>query len=501
MWHIGQVVVACFQLFIAGRAVAPILTPAQIQYLADINASAVIASKAAEEELLSKFRSAAFHLELIRNGAWQLASTPPAALLAQLRETLRTIEYTTNFGVDPAWRMAHPGEPALGIDTIEQFGYIPNMWELRSLKSPLVNGTPDAQWSILEAAERGIYELPLTSAPLPIGPNRSQASERPQYIAGNLRRIDIGVARYGAYAAVLRNDVVRERAAIIATDSGGWENACNSSVAPISRWMPVIGHVLTTCTGVKAKGNLDHQLHVISTNTKEWRADSLARLMYQLLTPTATAAPLETLYYTEVGVLGHVRPQDIKLLVASFPGLFGTAEAWNLRLYCIKHRLPLAWAFHRGETWAESTSNPSEWLPYAPAVEQVGAARLLDPETAMVTNATRHLLPSWRAVWNTVFSEIEARHNSTKVPELQPVDFKAWWNRLADLGGEVQTLRPGECQSADLCFGTIRTVSGTMDCVCREVPQSEAGVANTDAVSGFQRSPAVATDEQAPVII
>merc|ERR1719199_839858 len=121
-------------------------------------------------------------------GAWSLAMTPATELMEKLKDSLNAMEYTSNFGVDPEWRKSHPGEPAMGFDTIEEFGHIPNMWELRAAKSPLVKGTPAAQWKIMDAAETGLYQLPLTNEPMPVGPNRTQALERPQYLAGNMRR-------------------------------------------------------------------------------------------------------------------------------------------------------------------------------------------------------------------------------------------------------------------------------------------------------------------------
>merc|ERR1719440_974029 len=52
----------------------------------------------------------------------------------------------------------------------------------------------------------------------------------------------------------------------------------------------------------------------------------LPRLVYQLLGSKATATPFETLLYTEAGLLGPLRPEDMKMIVASFSGVYGTAE-------------------------------------------------------------------------------------------------------------------------------------------------------------------------------
>merc|ERR1719456_1025148 len=165
------------------------LTPAQVQYLADIRAAAELASKDAEQELLKEFKSLSFKLGLMLNGgsrAWELFNTKAEDLLAQFKGALDSVEYVSNFGVDPAYRASHPGEPEMDFATIEKFGHIPNMWELRAANSPLVNGTSMNQWKIMESAEKGLYQFPLSSSPLPVGPNPTEALERPHYLGGNL---------------------------------------------------------------------------------------------------------------------------------------------------------------------------------------------------------------------------------------------------------------------------------------------------------------------------
>jgi hypothetical protein len=389
----------------------------------------------------------------------------------------------------------------MSFDTIEKYGYIPNMWELRAHKSPLV-GNISAEFRILESAETGLYRLPLTSEPLPKGPNATQALERPQYIAGNLRSTDIGIARYGPFAAVLRNDVMRERAAILPSDSGGWENICNNSDAPIHKWF-LIGREMARCKGMYTEGGdrpilgtTDNQLHAVLGNTNIFGkiGGSLSRLMYQMLSHNARTRPFETLFYTEAALLGPLRPTDMKLLVASFPGIFGSQEADALRKFCLKHRVPLAWALNGGETFSASVANVPQWLPYAPDSMPVAPDRLLDPLTWEITNATMHLPSPWKLTWTAIFNEIKAKRSGKE--ELKANQYQSWWNRLSVLGGSVQPLRAGECHSADLCFGTYRTRSGAKDCLCRNsdsthhapsmtasVPRTMPREAQTDGVS------------------
>jgi hypothetical protein len=291
-----------------------------------------------------------------------------------------------------------------------------------------------------------------------------------------MRRVDIGVARYGAYAAVVRNDVVSKRALILGTDSGGWENICNASVAPIKKWMPKIGQMAARCDGTFTEGSkdhptlgtVDHQLHSILANTNVMGkvGGDLARLVYQLLTPGAMLRPWESLLYTEAGLLGPLRPDDMKLMVASFPGVFGTSSANAVRTYCLYHKIPLVWALNHGETWGKSSSEVLQFLPFSPTFIPVGPDRLIDPITWEITNMTTSV-PS-AVEWTWVFGELARRRGEKTKPALEPDDFKEYWNRLSTLGGTLQTNRRGECGNEGLCFGTYITKEGAVDCLCKQ---------------------------------
>jgi hypothetical protein len=510
MENLLKIIAFCLLAATSAATSQPLLNPEQIKYVQNMQVAAAAASKQAEKELLEIFGSAKFRMGLLWNGvgsraSWKLALTPATELLEQLKSALEFTEYTSNFGVDAEWEKEHPGQANMGFDDFEEYGYIPNMWELRAAKN---FKAPRAQWDIMEAAETGLYRAPISGALMPVGPNASEAKDRVQYLAGNLRRVDIGIARYGAFAALIRNNVIRDRAALLPTDSGGWENACNSSVKPIAWWYPVVGDAVLRCkamyhpknSGHPIPGTTGNQLHTILANTIGVGMDggALSRLVFQMLSPTATTRRFETLFYTEAGVLGTVRIQDIKLVVASFPGVFGTEQATRVRDFCTKHRIPFAWALNTGETWSESRSKPQEWIPFAPSAEPVGADRLIDPITYSLTNATVEFPPSWKMIWKSVTAEVEARRLAAGKIEVS--DYQKWWDRITAFGGALHTMRAGDCHSNDLCSGTYTAAGGQADCLCMdsdELPMhgnAAVEAASDDHEGAGARSPDVAVE-------
>jgi len=479
--------------FIFASALADDLpvSPKQAAYLTEMQQKAVAASESAEEELLKLFKEPQFRAGLLEHGALGLAMTPADKLLDRVKTALSSMEYTSNFGVSEAYRKTNPGQPSMNFSTIDDFGYIPGMWELRALNSSLVAGTPLNQWKIMEAAETGLYQYPISeSSKLPAGPTQEQAAaERPQYLAGNIHsRADVGVPRYGVYGAVMRNDVVRERALMLSTDSGGWQNDCNKTVTPIQKWFEILGPVLTRCHGAFAGGKdrpvlgtLDHQLHTILGNTVTFgkMGGHLSRLIWELLDGEAKVRRLETLFYTEAGLMGPLRPQDMKLLVASFPTVYGTPEADVVRAFCARHKVPLAWALSSGETWdgaqVQKATLP-EWIPFSKLNDPVGGARVLDPSSWQFTNVAQPKVES--AIWEEIELNVKSLRNKTgTLGDVITADqYQGWLSTLGRAGGGLETLRGGECESADLCFGTfVASHVGPVakrECICR-APVSE----------------------------
>jgi len=303
-----------------------------------------------------------------------------------------------------------------------------------------------------------------------------------------LRSIDVGLPRYGPYSAVVRNDVVRQRAAILAGDTGGWENGCNSSITPVTPLPPMMkprfdcDAMLNGKDGRPIPGTADHQLHSVLGNAKFFAkvgggyerlkgllhtASYLPRLVHQLLDSEAKATPFETLLYTEAGLLGPLRPQDMKMIVASFSGVYGTPQADILREFCTKHQVPLVWGLNGGETWSAPSKDPARLGPDTSSSVDVAADRLLDESSLTLTNVTLNRNALTKAVWDAVHKDITAKRASGEASKLQASDFIDWWKKLKSFGVPIQNLRPGDCASADMCLGTYHPSADTQDCVCK----------------------------------
>jgi len=259
------------------------------------------------------------------------------------------------------------------------------------------------------------------------------------------------------------------------------------------------------------KGTADHQLHTILTNAKYYAkvggsykslggsASYLPRLVYQLLVSKATATPFETMLYTEAALLGPMRPQDMKMIVANFAAVYGTPDALLLQEYCVKHGIPLVWGLNGGEDWMVT---PPALSPDAASNVDVAADRILDPISVPATNATLQQNSLMKEVWDAVHKEVAKQRVSGEASKLQASDFKDWWNKLASFGVPIQSLRHGDCASADLCFGTYRSSEGARDCVCRHDPAAEQKVvALGEAESSTPKGESAKADEVGVVMI
>ncbi|CAE8665153.1 unnamed protein product, partial [Polarella glacialis] len=464
------------------------LTPGQRRVIDFARTVSVGASKAAEDELRSSFDSTYFRLRLASQGSGRghvLASLSADELLSRVRGALAVVEFTNNFGLDAESLKLHPGLAAMDLVTVEAYGNrLPSMWDLKSVGSPLAANVSANQWGVQDAAETGLYLLPDFASPG--HPTAQEMAERPTYLAGNLRRLDLGVQRYGAMAAIVRGDVVKQRAVILGSDSGGWESGCNMSVSPVVK-PDSMEKAAFVCDAVPSTplGVVENQLHSLLANSRTFSrvGGDLPRVVWQLLGEKADVRPLEGNMYTEAALMGPLRMVDVKVLVGSFPGLFGTALGKLLRSFCVKHQIPLAWGFGAGRTWPDEEARTFVFLPLEPEeFWTAGHERLLDPLAGWSsTNASgfggnSSSEASWDKVWADVVSARAGQQGSLRSSSSSGPDkdhFSAWWATLSGSGPPVQPLGGGDCASSDLCFGTFDSGSRSKECVCRTLPPPE----------------------------
>lgn len=454
----------------------PLLTPEQVKFLTDAQATAVEASKNTEAELLKEFDSLSFRLGLLAEGrgGLSLAFKSALELLAELKSALNSLEWVFSFGYDAESAKLHPGQPAWSLQTIDEFGHIPTLWELK------VDGKaaalPEAQWKLVDAEETGLYRQ--RNFAKHADPNMTEAALRPSYVSGNLAHLDAGIWEYGFYAPMYRQSALKARSVVAGLDGGGWSSVCNASASNMGkrfRWVKYFVPCEAIFAGGDKKvnfGTVDHLLHSFHANTRTFSimGETLARRMYQLLAPRASMHPLEDNMYLEAVFLGPARMQDMKLFVASFPDLIGTSDLDRVREFCKRHRLPLAWALGSGKLRKDvDTSHAKYWFPYEPFVHwNVNGDRLLDPSSWDSVNAEEPSASKF--LWAQVEAQAkEAREEDPKFHNFRTIS--SWWKTLTTGGGAVRGLRGKHCLDAlDLCFGTSGDDHTEGNCLCRVMP-------------------------------
>jgi len=466
---------------VAPAPAPPLLTPSQAKFIADAQVAAAQASQDAEKELLEAFNSPRFRLQLLAQGrgALGLVFKPASELLEMLKDALHSLEFLFSFGLDPQSAKLHPGQPAWSLKGIDDFGHIPTLWELKVAGE--AKALPPAQWKLVDAEETGLYHQPEFAKPA--DPNMTEAANRPSYISGNLVKFDAGIWEFGVFAPVYRQSALKERAVVASQDGGAWETVCNASAAKMNVGFRIFKYIMP-CNAIFAGGpkpnmifgTVDHLLHTFRSSTKIFgiMGEDLARRTYQLLSPDATMHPLEDNMYMEAVFFGPARTEDLKLFVASFPDVYGTPQADELRAFCKRHGLPLAWAMGGGKMRRDlDKRHHFMWLPYEPLVHwQASGDRLLDVSSWDVVNAQAP--PGAAAKWAAVDAEAK-KVRPLGTEHLDHKNFASWWSKLKEAGGTVHQLRGKDCATkVDLCFGTSGDTNTAGQCLCRQFPGSAA---------------------------
>merc|ERR1719502_335403 len=169
------------------------------------------------------------------------------------------------------------------------------------------------------------------------------------------------------------------------------------------------------------------------------------------------------------------------MIVASFPGAFGSSVAAQARQFCARHGIPLAWGFGGGLSWDDEELHKVEFIPFSNTTWPGYRPRLLDPLSGWnATNATSNVEDLTSGdVWATVEAEVAKarRLAATAKRAIAKEVWQTFWNRLVNIERPIRPLRDGDCASADLCIGTYPK-GEARECVCRRPPATlEAPVA------------------------
>jgi hypothetical protein len=371
-----------------------------------------------------------------------LAEKSPRELLEVLKLNLDTVDYTTNFNLEPWQQQWAMGQT---VDNIDDLGSFANLWQLE-----LRGYAP--RCDDCEKAEVDFYKLKQFATRA--SPSWDEAAERGVYIFKNVHRVDIGGDwTFGHTVAVYRNSVMRTRSLMTPGDSGLWfGKGCKEQPMKTDDQFDCSAYSVDMPIGVPG---VDSEMHMLVRQAAAWApkfggfAGSLAAIFHNMLDPEATMNVFNDC--PEAMVLGSVLMTDLKMIVASFPVLAGTERGAALVDFCQRHSLPLLWAFSDGHV------NTGGYDPLTKFV--AGRDRLLDPSTIGFTNGK---VPSDAAVtWDAAISELKSKRDSGALPT--GADVSDYWHKASAAGSAVAAMRGGDCADTDLCFGT----QSNTGCICR----------------------------------
>jgi hypothetical protein len=352
------------------------------------------------------------------------------------------------------------------------FSYFPNLWELSFLNLTASSSKNSSHHHVSpeDCAEKGLYGFDAfsgtkdnTSYPA----TYTEAANRPVYTAWNILRTDMGNPNFGSVCAVFSTEYVRNMTVVAAVDTGIYEMACNDSFSKSH------SHHGNCSQGVSNVGSLDHFDHLLLENHFFWFGNlnvTMARIFGD--TPAIRLAAVNkgmTIEYLEPDIAGSPSyPDSIKMLIASFADLFGTAKGQQLQAWCVSQGWPLLWAigFAGGDSHQESSMPVAMDRITDPLVQQAHQHQQqekaqvqaphragLNISTALIQQAASPFRQSWSAI------------NQSRPPLNDSSTWAALWSKfVAEIPPElrVQPLFADDCQDTARCIG--RNAPG--DCVC-----------------------------------
>ena len=441
--------------------------------MAAIRRAAPAFSANATPALLERLDSVAFRKALsacCSASGW--ATRPAAALLDELRENVYSSELLHTFDGS-----RYP-DMSIEIGLYNESDYFPSLWQLLFLGyyGAMESYTDTA---VNDAAERGIFRLAPFSASDSAGnglpADYTEASSRLNYVALNWMRIDVGNRGWPAAGSVAFGNVTAvfspyfwaDSVAVAPSDTGRYTVNCNETYQNASGNPHRRGSSMN-CTALPRAGVSGAMDHVILDNEILW---------------SAQGSPLATLFgrwhgdsevytnvtghewYLEADIVGTIMYEDrgLKLLVGSFPALFGTKRGALLQLWATKRDVALAWALGDGSVSNDygHRHGPHRGPPPPPPPPFRSRARMLDPQSTRLLNTSA--VGGVAANFSSLWSRVAAARDPIGNLSLRAV-LGFWGEAQRSFPAQlfVSVPAPRACDDWNACLG----VGGHGRCVC-----------------------------------
>lgn len=331
---------------------------------------ATVASAQATPALLALLNSDEMRSSL-RRCCPSLVNMSSQQLLDELRGNVETAELVHTF--DGSFDVG----PSIEMNLYNATEYFPTQWQMRYLRwagELWWYGQPNVETTM----EENTFHLPPFRGDDDTPTDYTEASSRLVYVTLNMLRIDSGnrAFGYGNVTAVLSPSYWRDAVSAAPTDTGFHGSCCNDTwtklawnetPAEIDAWCDqCMGHPPqgldrhAYCHATKygsvagVRGAMDHAL---LANDRAIHAglgrSSIARLFarwHGVGEAHTNVSGYEAFDYIEANVLANLiyKERAIKLLVGSFPALFGTPRGRLLQQWATERRIALSWAYGTG---------------------------------------------------------------------------------------------------------------------------------------------------------
>ena len=353
--------------------------------------------------------------------------------------------------------LAHAHEYFLSTWQLRFAGYMGDDWRNASAFPQL----PET------AAEEGIFSLPRFSSADDEPTTFAGASSRLLYGALNMLELDTGNPLYGNITAVF-SPAFWPSVAVAPMDSGTWTLQCNKTYRHTPGAHPPVKLLHLGCASSSVTpGVAGHMDHALLNNERLWNGmfeDSpLAQYFRRWFGDSQAVRSvnlLQMITYLESNVLAnaHYADRSVKMLVAKFSALFGSARGALLQQWAAASGVVLAWAYGDGRVGKPVWDELSAYGPYR-AVDALVLKNLTDSGIRLSVNASAGSIPLFRT---TLWQVTAAARQPGGLPRKAAAAL--WEDLLLALPAELQLTVPsaGACSDWTLCLG--KSAAGTCAC-------------------------------------